>query len=84
MPKAKKSQPNMGLLVDAVDSNPELLMLLQRSHIPEHWENLSSQLCEHFAEISGWRKNDSKDIYSDFLNFLWYGISASSQWVALI
>jgi hypothetical protein len=85
MPKAKKNRSNMGLLVDAVGDDPGLLTLLQESHLPEHQEDLSSQLNQHFAKISGRQNNNSKEIYSNFLGFLGrYGTSISGQWITLI
>jgi len=74
----------MGLLIDAVDSDPELLMLLQKSHLPEHRADLSSQLRQRFANIAGRKTDSSKDIYSDFFTFLRYGILVSGEWVVLI
>ena len=71
MPKAQKIQPYMRQLIDTIDNDPELLMLLQVSHISENRKTLSSQLDQHFAGITGRRNHCSKDIYSDLLNFLW-------------
>jgi hypothetical protein len=84
MPKAKKSQLNMDSLVDAIEGRAELLSLLERSHIPEHREHLSSELSKHFAQISGRKKDSSKDIYSDLVKFLWYGIPIPTTQAALI
>jgi hypothetical protein len=74
MPRAKKFKSNMELLVEAVNEDSELLALLQISHLPEHREDFSSQLRQQFATITGQKSGVSKDIYSDFLNFLQYVI----------
>jgi hypothetical protein len=68
----------MGLLVEAVNNKPGLLILLQDSHLPEFQKDLESQLILHFAGITGQGKSHSKDMYSNFLHFFWCSISTPS------
>ena len=77
MPKATKTQSNMDLLTSAVETNSELLALLQKLHLPEYREDFSSRLSQLFAETIGRKFDDSKDIYSDFIRSLWYEIPTS-------
>ena len=64
----------MELLVDAVENDRFSLVLLQFSHIPENREDLSIQLRDYLSEITGRKPNLSKDVYSDFFNFLRYDL----------
>ena len=60
----------MGLLVDAIDEDPVLLTLLQRSHLCEIREGFSEKLRECFTNVIGLKNPPDGDIYSDLISYI--------------
>ena len=65
-----KTKTNMGLLVDAIDEDPGLLTLLQRSHLCEIQEVFLEKLCECFTSAMGLKNPPNGDIYSNLISHI--------------